>query len=103
VLDTKQKEEMVRVLLSKDGPLYRYLMPGGEGDTTFRRLKELINEMLGTNITYRELYDPGFAGWMFNAELSWDAFDAQVSKDIQSFESQKDEEKEGVPPFYFSL
>lgn len=99
--DTKQKEELVRVLLSKGGPLYQYLNPDDTGGATFSRFKELINEAFGTNITYSELYDAKFAGWLFNAELSWEHAAAQAAEDL-GMESRADEESD-VPVFYFSL
>ena len=94
------REDTVRRLLSVGGPLHQYLHPEAEG-ATFSRFKELVNETLGTDFSYTDLYNSRFAGWLFNAGLEWSEADSQSAGDVSAASS---EEVEGdAPSFYFSL
>lgn len=75
------REETVRRLLAVGGPLYQYIHPEGDG-ATFSRFKELINETLGTNLSYTDLYSGQFAGWLFNGSLEWSEANRQQADDL---------------------
>lgn len=89
-IEREIREDTVRRLLSIGGPLYQYLHPEGDG-ATFSRFKELINEELGTNLNYMDLYKGQFAGWLFNGSLEWSEADQQQADDLDSLTSKSDD------------
>lgn len=90
IIEREIREDTVRRLLSIGGPLYQYLHPEGDG-ATFSRFKELINEVLGTNLNYADLYSGQFAGWLFNGSLEWSEADRQQADDLDSLISKSDD------------
>ena len=58
-----------------NGPLRKYL----NGDISFGRFKEEINETCGTNFIYSDLYP----SYLFNASLSYDSQEQLLIEDIR--------------------
>lgn len=81
VTEKEIREDVVRKLLARGGPLHAYLDPNGAG-SSFSKFKEMVNETCGTEFSYGELYASTFAGWFFNAQLNWDDADEFHHKGI---------------------
>ena len=62
-LNVEEKKKIILDFIN--GPLRTYL----EGEASFGKFKELINERCGTNFTYSELYP----SYLFNAQISYPA------------------------------
>ena len=101
-IEREIREDTVRRLLSAGGPLHQYLHPEGDG-ATFSRFKELINEALGTDFSYADLYNGRFAGWLFNGSLEWSEADRQQADDLDGLTSKSDDAADERATLYFSL
>lgn len=61
-MDTEQKKKLILDFIN--GPLRLYLL---EGEISFGKFKELVNEQLGTDFIYSDLYP----SYLFNASISY--------------------------------
>lgn len=68
-MENKQKKQLILDFIN--GPLHEYL----DGNISFGKFKERINEVCGTDFSYSDLYP----SYLFNATLSY--YDDQLDWD----------------------
>jgi hypothetical protein len=69
-----EREQLIKNFI--DGPLKRYL----QGNISFGKFKEEINETCGTNFSYSDLYP----SYLFNAQLSYEESDRMFLEELGS-------------------
>lgn len=73
-MTSKQKQKLILDFIN--GPLREYL----EGEISFGRFKEKINEVCGTEFSYSDIYP----SYLFNAKLSYEDEIKMMEEDIKA-------------------
>lgn len=75
-MTSKQKQKLILDFMN--GPLREYL----EGEISFGRFKEKINEVCGTEFSYSDIYP----SYLFNAKLSYEDEIKIMEEDIKAMD-----------------
>lgn len=78
-MSNEEKKKLILDFIN--GPLYTYL----QGEISFGRFKELINEKFGTDFTYGDLYP----SYLFNAQLSYEDHHRNMIEEFSIIEYEK--------------